>query len=500
VEEFSFTLAGTPWIDFEWLGQLAYYAAYAGGGITGVWLLKAVLLALAGLGVQALLGRIGIGTHYRALGTAAWLLAAAPRADARIELFSIAAFAWLLCGLEVRRRRRSGRESERLLGLLGAVGGALWANIHGGFVYGFVLLGAYALDDLLERRGRGLIWAFGGAVVGTLLNPYGLGLHDLIVRHALEAASLRGVIMEWAPLNPVRPSHWPSWFFLAASAAGLIAVWRGRRRVPPLVAVLLGVFGMMALRHSRAAVFFVTLAVAYLPILALKARRMPRVTRGTFRAVAALLAAIGAFGLWIGEPAKTLRAVEHSAFLPRRAADFLEREPGLLDLRLYNAWGWGGYLGYRFDNGLKVFQDGRYLFHPLLLEAKRAIHSPESWARFLDRYGVEAALMENAPLKIKSTRRYPDGSERIFKRPFYLSFMPRERWALVYWDGKSLLFVRREALRAKGLSALEYRVARPADGEALADALSRGEVDTALLESERHRHADLMRAPLAPLP
>ncbi|OIO09313.1 MAG: hypothetical protein AUJ52_06680 [Elusimicrobia bacterium CG1_02_63_36] len=499
-EVWSFTIPGAPWVNFEWLGQLAYYAAYQGGGIAGVWLLKALLLAAAALGVQFLLSRIGIGVQYRALGTALWITAAAPRADARIELFSIAAFSWLLCGLETRRRRGIPAGSERSLALFGAAAGALWANLHGGFVYGFALLGAYALHDSLERRGRGLWWAFGGAVFGTALNPYGLGLHALLWRHAAEAASLQGLILEWAPLDPTRPSHWPTWFFLITTMAALGALWRGRRRVPPLAAVLLGLFGMAALRHARAGIFFVTLAIAYLPLLALKARKMPRVTRRTFQGVAVLLAALGAFGLWIGAPVRTLRAVHHREFWPVRAADFMEREREFRDLRVYNAWGWGGYLGYRFGDAWRIFQDGRYVFHPLLLEAREGIASPEAWTRFLGRYGVEAALMENAPLKVASTREYPDGTRRVFQRPFYLSFMPREKWALVYWDAQALLFVRREVLEVKRMSALEYKLARPGDEEALADALARGEIDTDLLAKERERYAKTTALPESPLP
>ncbi len=499
-EMLSYTISAAPWVDFEWLGQLAFYGSYALGGVAGVWVLKALLLAAAAFGIQFLLGRIGIGTHYRALGMALWVAAAVPRADARIELFSIVAFVWLVCALEIRRRRRSRGGSHLRLACFAALAAALWANTHAGFVYGFAVLGAYAADASLDRRGNDLWWAVAGALIGTLFNPYGIGLHELLWRHTMEAAGLQGIIFEWAPLDPTRPGHWPTWFFIFASGAGLAAVWRSRRRVPPLVAVLLGVFGMAALRHARVGIFFATLAITFLPALALKARRLPHVTRRTFSLIAVFLGLIGLYGVWVGSPVRVLRAVHHRTFWPVRAAEFLESKPELLDLRLYNEWGWGGYLGYRFDRRVPIFQDGRYLFHSLLLEAKESIRSPEDWNRFLDKYGVEAALMENIPLKISSTREYPDGSRRVFKRPFYLSFMPREKWALVYWDSKALLFVRREALALKKMSGLEYRIARPGDDEALSDALSRGEIDTELLVVERARHARVMDLPRPELP
>ena len=60
---------------------------------------------------------------------------------------------------------------------------ALWANLHGGFVFGLVLVGAFALDalwnaDRAQQRSLALRWAaFGiGALIACLRHALRLGI------------------------------------------------------------------------------------------------------------------------------------------------------------------------------------------------------------------------------------------------------------------------------------------------------------------------------------
>ena len=43
----SYTRAGAPWIDFEWLTQLAWLAAYSAAGWWGLWAVKVALFSAA---------------------------------------------------------------------------------------------------------------------------------------------------------------------------------------------------------------------------------------------------------------------------------------------------------------------------------------------------------------------------------------------------------------------------------------------------------------------
>ena len=64
---------------------------------------------------------------------------------------------------------------------------AVWANLHGGFLFGLIVIGIYLAGDLAEAlrpdaraywlaRARRHAAALGFAALGTLINPYGVEL------------------------------------------------------------------------------------------------------------------------------------------------------------------------------------------------------------------------------------------------------------------------------------------------------------------------------------
>lgn len=470
------THSGLPWVNFEWLAQLIFYAANAAAGVTGMWLLKAALLSAAGVVVFRALSVFGAPFHARAVGLAWWAAAMIPRADLRTELFSLIAFGALLGVLETKER-------IRIPGYAGFLLFSLWANLHAGFLYGLFLLGAYSLEEIIEgkksRLGKHLLIC----AAGTLVNPYGWKVYEVLGLHAVETGAVAPFISEWAAVDFGRPELWP--LGLLAAALGCLFLRSARKSRAPLLPLIVSVvFGAAMVRHSRLSVYFAICAVVYGFRLLASDQALLRRFKPLHAVV--FLASLGLFSLWAWG-GHLSRGVYYAKYTPVRASAVLERGAEFSGLRLYNAWGWGGYLGYRLDGKLTLFQDGRYIFHPRLIEAGQAVHHPESWRDFLGRHEIDAALLQNTPVMMTTTRRYPDGSTKNFQRPYYAQYMPKERWALIYWDDKALLFLRRDVLHRKGVANREYRLARPYDEAALADALERGEVSRTDLAAERRR-------------
>src|SRR5258707_1619018 len=86
---------------------------------------------------------------------------------------------------------------------------ALWANLHGGFIFGLVLGGAFAIDaswnaDVARQKPLLLRWAgFGvGALAACCVTPYGLG-SLLASRKILHLRDLLHLIYH------VRPAQFP---------------------------------------------------------------------------------------------------------------------------------------------------------------------------------------------------------------------------------------------------------------------------------------------------
>lgn len=494
----SYTMAGKAWADFEWLGEIVFFCAYRLGGLKLLYALKAGLFSLAAGLFFILLRRAGFGLAARSAALAAWAVCLIPRSDIRVELFSNAAFAALLIAVDWVRSGpfdRPEKASPRKALAACAAFFAFWANLHAGFAAGLLVLCAHAAGDLLDcaragdpaaraaAKGRSAFFASAAiaGLAGSLLNPYGLGVHAALLSHAADSPRIARLIQEWGSLRFERMVHWPTLVLLLAAAAAFIKDFRERAlSAGPWLAA--GVFGLLCMRHARFIPYFAT---AGIPLVF---RPLEQAAPGrSWRLCAAVVLACAAFAAFRGRVGGIFRGVWDDRRAPQAAAAFLERHPELLGRRMYNAWGWGGYLAFRFAPRLRVFQDGRYIFHPLFAEAASAAWQPDSWGEFLSKYGVDLAVVENSPAVIRTFRVYPDGSRKAFSRPFYAVFFPKQSWALLHFDAKALVFARRSAFESEYLSRMEFRVLRPDDEEAFADALRRGEIDLRRLKAERER-------------
>lgn len=459
-DAFSFTKYGAPWIDFEWGTQLVWYAVHALGGMWGLWLLRGVCVALAFWPVDGLLREKGASDLARAGALGLWLAAMVAQTDLRADLTSAMFFAVLL------RRLERGRASF----LFGFALFAVWANLHAGFILGF---GLYAWAALNGVEGVGAEAT--GAAFGGLLNPYGAGLYHVLLVHASDPA-VRSV-MEWKPPT----SHNPFQLALLAAILGtLIAAGLSLRRASRFLLGVAFVLLCASIFSARFGAYFAP-AGAMLVFTAL-----PRPRAAVVAAVLAVLT-----GLMYPLRVRLEPRPYSDLIVARRAVDFIAKEKDTLGgLRLFNTYEWGGYLGWKLGPDGRVFGDGRYLFHSQLPEINDALTSAEKLADFAAKYQLDGFLIRRlAGTTFPMTRRYPDGKTQTFERPWYITYLPRSRWALVYWDDQALVFVDRAKVPAVWLASHEYRWLLPGDDAARADALSRHEIPGAALDAEAVRHA-----------
>jgi len=420
----SHTYSGAPWVDFEWLTQLIYHGIFQAAGFPGLFLFKLLIFCFGAWVLTRILALQGIGKGGRGLGALLWVALMLPKTDLRPDGFSLIFFSlelWFLEAYRIKKTKPGGREYVLAVAFF-----ALWANLHLGFLYGLVLLGLYWVGGGRKRYLAALSLA---AWFGTLLNPYGYLLYGVVLEHLRFLEPLSEVILEWKPVSLTHPWAWP---FAALWALSLVLVVIGfiKRRTPwvraHLVSVLL--FGAGALVHSRHAAYFslVALPAAFVTLKSLAQEAKLRL-KDRRLAFGLLYAALALFWVFQVRPQVwPLRTLDDSRF-PVQAAGFLEEEsPMLAGLKLYNPWGWGGYLGYEVGSEYKVFQDGRYIFHPLLAEGFSAVKDPKAWRVFMDRYGIDLALLENRPLMLPSEF-LVRGAPPCFRRKTLLYFLYAKR-------------------------------------------------------------------------
>ena len=345
---YSFTKAGEPWTSSSWVAQVLLAASYNLAGWTGPVVLASASIAAAFAFLAWILGR-RIPATYAIVVTLAALVLSTPHFLARPHVLVLPVMLAWAYGL-ISASERGEAPSFRLLPLM-----ALWANLHGGFVFGLVLVVAFALDavwnaEAARRRSLALRWAvFGaGAVAACCMTPYGWGSISAS-RRILDLGELLHLIDEW------RPADFTSLGAFEMSILVLIAaaLYLGVKLSPPRIALVLGLLHM-ALSHTRnLEIFTLLLPLAVLAPVAAQFAQPPARPAGIAApaAVAAMLAAMLGTSTWA--------LAAKSAFSP----PVLYSPAAAIDVvqarhlkRVLNDLPFGGYMIWR---QMPVFIDGR---------------------------------------------------------------------------------------------------------------------------------------------
>jgi hypothetical protein len=446
VDRFSHTRAGQPWINHSWLSQVLLYGAYALLGNLGLALYTG-LLATAGMVFvyRQCEGDPIVAAFGVVLGAATAAVFWSPRPQ-MVSFFLSATVLYLLWLYQ-----QKGIDRLWFLPPLMAV----WANLHGGFAIGFILM-------VLATVGEGARWLMDGilgkggqqeerptfrpvlrlVVVGLVsaaavsLNPYGPSMLAYPFR-TVGIGVLRDFIQEWASPNFHQPQAWPFIWMLLGT---LVAVGLSPRRLDWRDAVMVAGTAYSALLAGRN---IATFAIVVTPVLVahvnawldergyrLKWDRLP--VGGLFTTVNwMLLVAVAAAGLvkiaYALDPETYEKALRES--LPVEAVACLEEEkpPGLL----FNSYNWGGFVIWAARD-YPVYVDGRTdLYDDELLRVYlQTYFAQPGWDDNLDEVGINAVLVEPGT-------------------PLARLLDVDERWACLCSDEVAVVFVREDPLEAR---------------------------------------------------
>ncbi len=243
-DPFSHSMSGAPWTAHEWLSEVLLALAFRAGGWSGVVLMTGAAVALAALivGLSAardLRGAPLIATVAIGLSLVTANLLARPH----VLALPLAA-AW---GAVLIAARDRGRAPPLGLALLMTA----WANMHGGFIFGLLLIGPFALEAMTEapagaRFLAARAWATFAlvALVAALINPYGVDV--LFLPFRLMSVENLSRISEWRPQDF---GHVGTMELALLTLLGF-ALTRPFAMPPIRVALIIGLVAM-ALQHSR---------------------------------------------------------------------------------------------------------------------------------------------------------------------------------------------------------------------------------------------------------
>lgn len=478
VDPFSSTMAGQPWFAWEWLYDVIVGRLADTLGLNGVVWLTAIVIAAVFAATFRLLLRRGtnlfLAIFLMLLALAASTIHFLARPHVVTWLFALLSWAILDSSESAAfsQAKKSSDDSRRtlspsaMLWILPALMLA-WANLHGGFLTGFVVLGIFwmssfwtwlradparieaALEKIAARRRVigltivGLLSAF-----ASLINPYGWLLYAHIYAY-LSNRFLMDHIDEFRSPDFHGLAQRCFAVFLLITLAAL--AFRGRRlrlsglltilfaayaglyatRNLPISSILLAmVIGPLLCSDRKAAGFFATevsargFSAARISLRQFSARMsaMEFSLRGHLWPAVAIVATlfIASNGGRLGS--QTLMDAHFSPQrMPVAAVDFLahsETRGPILSVDY-----WGGYLIYRLHPEVKVVLDDRHDLYgaPFLKSYLKAIHAEPGWEDFLRQHAPgcvllpkDAALAAVLPLTGRWKQIYSDDVSVVF--------------------------------------------------------------------------------------
>ncbi len=436
---FTHTVSAHVWVAHEWLSELLLAGLF--------WLGKLPAVSL-GLGAVTLAGyvwtfqridRRRAGFLAAGLAWVLGVLAGGPIWGPRVQMITFAFTALLLLWI---RRFCEGRGNALAFFPLVVV---LWANLHAGFVIAYVFLGLTLIAELalLRLRSPGalpagrlrqLAWISAASVGAAILNPNTFRIYAYPFQTQGSGAQ-QSLIVEW--FSP--DFHNRDLLLFEVMIFAIVVLLPLARRIA-LREYLYAIATLgLALQSVRHIALFVLGSTPLLAQLIQEAWTRARAARGwRWRwveprlrgagVINATLVAVVALVVLTATALRVLpRQVDGQALqksYPVAAATFIAatRPPG----RMFNEYGWGGYLVWRLspDYPVFIYGDAALMGDPFLREYEHVEALRPDFLDILNKYQVDWVVFRSRGIIITALRQSPD-------------------WVTVYRDQSATIVMRR---------------------------------------------------------
>ncbi len=401
---FTFTVPGHVWTDHEYLTEILMWLVYSKTGAVGIGIVFG-LITYAGF--YLMLRQVRRQPFVIAgMGLALGAVAGAPIWGPRAQMIT---FALTCLELYWLQGYLSGRSRNLQFFPLVMV---LWANLHGGWVIAFVWLGVALVAELVgwawepsnpahPAHVRFLAIITAASAVAVLATPHGFNLYLYPFQTVASVAQER-LIVEWFSPDFHQPFLHPF-----EAMVLLLVVGFALRRPKPYDLLLSLVAIALALQSVRNIALFVAAFAAITAIVLV---------------VITLATVLHIGGETIPSHQESLTASNY----PVAAADWLAAHPEV-GTRMYNQYGWGGYLAYRFypepNRRVFIFGEAALMGDGLLNDYEDIQTLRPDWTALLDKYGVDYIVYNRGEALANVLATQPG-------------------WKLVYQDPEAVIYVR----------------------------------------------------------
>jgi hypothetical protein len=450
---FSYSKPDGIWFAWEWLSDLCFAWLNGHGGLAAVGL-AAILLISTVFAFLYLLVRRKSNAIIAILVTMAAAAASSIHWLARPHLFTLLFVVLFYAALDRVREGRTRLAGIPYLAIL-PVATIVWTNLHGGFVAGILMVGAYGCGELLRfvlspnrqaaRAALAQAWRYFACALAclaaSLVNPYTFHLHQHVIayladpyqsQHIMEflSISFHHPIAIFFEVMLVLAAGAAFWSFKTGSytEAVLLLVWAhgallAARNIPLFMIVAAPpVAAMIEDWLARAPQFNVAewVRTAFTKFNLVAAEMTQTDDLGRWRLISAAGALLVAVLLFAPHPPNKFRPEFDPKYYPASAVSTIAQDP---TARVFTYDQWGDYLIYRLYPRLRVFVDGRSDFYGSDFEHKYvdALNVKYGWEQTLSKFGVNTILLPPST-------------------PLTGALKECSRWRLVYDDGVALVF------------------------------------------------------------
>ncbi|HEX3968831.1 MAG TPA: hypothetical protein VHW70_12765 [Edaphobacter sp.] len=426
VDQFSYTVTGTPWVNSEWLSELVFYGIWKIHGVAALFFGYVAIVELMMIGILMLAYRASESIKASAVATGVAVVFAVVNFGPRTILLGWACLLALMFVLwKLMKDGDAPLWTVPLIFLL-------WVNLHGSWLIGLIVFGIVVGSGFVSGKWGKVVaekWTPGvrrklmvtaAAIVPVLfVNPYGykgaIYPFDLAFRQKLNVSH----VVEWASIN----FHEPRGKIVYGLLLALFLLALSGRRQWKLAEVGMVAFGLyMSLTYVR---FLFPAAILIAPILARQMDFMPAYNRKVDRSWVNVLfsAALLAIIAWRWPTTKILND-DLAKKMPIGGTHYLQTHMASGE-RVFNHYMYGGWMIWN-QPSIPTFVDSRtdiFEYKGVLADYLDAIGLKNSLA-IVDRYRVKYIFFPSKDDPFTYFLRHTDG------------------WHVVYDDGVSCVFER----------------------------------------------------------
>lgn len=449
-----------------WLADLLFYIIYKTGGFTGLSILRSLIFCLTILFVYlAVLKRGFFLSIILSLLLCEYLISVSPLKPNILSFLFIAAQIFFI------ERYRTDHSRRYQIGLFLVM--LLWANMHGGYIFGVIILLIYIFSEAIsflffKKRSPSLFITAGIAILFTLINPSDISsclvIKDIYTHPGHKV--MKSLVAEHIDFLELLKRYIGERTFLNFILGGIVLI-----------------FGALNLTRKKAGIAETLIIISLLGISVSSIRVLPlfmiaglilsagkewygilniKINKKIEALLTIALLSLTVFLIFKHPPKGDFDKLKETTVMYLKVGGFLKENR--INGNILNNEVTGNFFVFDLFPQYKVFTDTRYKNYDVMLDAFKmfaGFEKPETAEK--EKYSYYKGLSDLCILKMKGEEKKDYSQEywyRLLKKyeidfivgrathplrgalyPIFLKLMNDDTWKLIYMDGNSIIMI-----------------------------------------------------------